>query len=243
MPRRDFDLESLAKYLHLSPQQVQKLVDRGKVPGRRIGGEWRFSRDEIHHWLEDRIGAADDADLAQVEQVLRTSRALTDEDPLRIHELLLPEAIAIPLPARTRKSVIRSMVDLVAKTGLVWDIDRVLEAVEQREILHPTALDCGVALLHPRRPMTASVAQPLLAMGRTTQGLPFGAAGGQLTDIYFLIMSTDDAGHLNTLARLSRMLSADGFLDALREATSPGDVLAAMEQFDGLFESPSESSS
>lgn len=240
MPRRDFDLDSLAKYLHLSPQQVQKLVDRGKVPGRRIGGEWRFSRDEIHHWLEDRIGAADDADLAQVEQVLRSSAEVTDEDPLRTHQLLLPEAIAIPLLARTRKSVIRSMVELVAKTGLVWETDRIIEAVEQREILHPTALDCGVALLHPRRPMSHSVAQPLLAMGRTTQGLPFGAAGGQMTDIFFLILSTDDAGHLNTLARLSRMLSADGFLEAIRDAAGPSEVLQTIEQFDGMFDSPPE---
>ena len=51
----DFDIESLAAYLHLATTQVAKLADRGKLPGRRIGGTWRFSRAEVHHWLEERI--------------------------------------------------------------------------------------------------------------------------------------------------------------------------------------------
>src|SRR5690554_1143073 len=34
MPTRDFDADSLARYLHITPQQVLKLAERGNVPGR-----------------------------------------------------------------------------------------------------------------------------------------------------------------------------------------------------------------
>ncbi len=50
------DLDGLAAFLHLTPAQVGRLADRGKLPGRKVGGQWRFSPAEIHHWMEQRIG-------------------------------------------------------------------------------------------------------------------------------------------------------------------------------------------
>ena len=67
----DFDLERLAAYLHLDPAQVARLADRGKLPGRKVQGDWRFARAEIHQWLESRIGLSDDDELVQMESILR----------------------------------------------------------------------------------------------------------------------------------------------------------------------------
>ena len=44
MSETDFDLESLAVYLHLTRQQVLKLAERGQLPGRKVAGKWRFAR-------------------------------------------------------------------------------------------------------------------------------------------------------------------------------------------------------
>ena len=49
------------------------------------------------------------------------------------------------------------------------------DAVRAREDMMPTALDIGVALLHPRRPLASILDRPLLALGRTDRGIPFGA--------------------------------------------------------------------
>src|SRR6476469_3419371 len=117
MPHTDFDTDTLARYLHISPVQVQKLAERGNVPGRKIAGQWRFSKGEIHHWLEERIGAAGEADLHHVQDLLDRAAPSHEESTVIISELLLPEAIAMPLPARTRSSVIKAMVELAAKTG------------------------------------------------------------------------------------------------------------------------------
>ncbi len=114
------------------------------------------------------------------------------------------------------------MVELGARTGLIWDVDKFAEAVRVREDLHTTALENGVALLHPRRPLHAILGGPLLALGRTTRGIPFG--GDSLTDLFLLIGSVDDRGHLQTLARLSRLLGSPGFLDELRSASEPRAV-------------------
>jgi PTS system nitrogen regulatory IIA component len=225
MPHSDFDVDGLSRYLHISPAQVTKMAERGTLPARKIGGQWRFARAEVHHWLEDRIGAADDADLAQVQGLLDKDAARRDPETVQISDLLFPAAIAIPLPARTRNSVITAMVELAVETGLLWDAAGMAEAVRARESLHPTALDNGVALLHPRRPLPHMLAEPFLALGRTHQGIVFGSDSGQLSDIFFLICSIDDSQHLRTLARLSRLISAEPFLPGLRAATNATEVL------------------
>jgi excisionase family DNA binding protein len=56
MATEDFDVDSLAAYLHMMPPQIARLAERGKIPSRRVGGQWKFSRAEVHHWLEQRIG-------------------------------------------------------------------------------------------------------------------------------------------------------------------------------------------
>ncbi len=217
MSFEDFDIDSLAVYMHLTPQQVTRLADRGKLPGRKVSGKWRFARAEIHHWLEGRIGVSDESELIDVEKVLHRSAGTAAAKEICLAELLPPQAVAIPLPARTRNSVITRMVALAAGTGWLWDPPKMVEAVRAREDMHPTALETGVALLHPRRPMSRILAQPLLALGRTNTGIPFGGAA-PTTDVFFLVCSVEDRGHLQVLARLSRVLASPGFLATLREA-------------------------
>lgn len=221
MADEDFDLASLADYLHVTPAQVEKLASRGRLPGRKVSGQWRFSRPEIHHWLEDRIGLSDEDELIAMEGVLQ--RAEDAAGAVSVAEMLPVEAIAAPLEgARSRGKVIDAMARLAAGTGLLWDPEKMADAVRQRENLHPTALDNGVALLHPRRPMPANLAEPFVALGRTSHGVPFG--GRQLTDVFFLVCSTDDAVHLRTLARLSRLVGDNELLSQIRESHDPAEI-------------------
>jgi PTS system nitrogen regulatory IIA component len=220
MAQDDFDIDRLAAYLHMMPAVVQKLAERGKLPGRRIGGDWRFSAAEIHHWLEDRIGVSDEEGLVHMEGALDHASDVTDLEQVSISDLLKPEAIEIPLDARTRGSVVGRMTELAERTGLLWDAGKMADTVRAREEMHSTALDNGVALLHPRRPMPGILAESLLALGISPGGIPFGSRG-RLTDIFFLICSTSDHEHLRILARLSRVINDQEFLAEMRAAHNP----------------------
>ena len=59
------------------------------------------------------------------------------------------QAVQVPLGARTRNSVITNMVEVAARTLWLWDPPKMVEAVRGREELYPTAMDNGVALMHP----------------------------------------------------------------------------------------------
>jgi len=218
MAEPDFDVDSLAAYLHFDPQQISRLADRGKIPGRKVGGAWRFSGQEIHHWLETRIGLSDEEELVKMEGALERAAGPGEDQPIRISDLLRLDAVAVPLEARTKSKVVTAMTKLAERTGLLWDAEKMADAIRTREEMYPTALEGGVALLHPRRPLSTILAEPLIALGITTTGIPFGGSG--MTDIFFLICSTSDQEHLRTLARLSRLISDGTLLTELRQASS-----------------------
>lgn len=238
MAQKDLDVEQLAAYLHVLPQQVRRLADRGQLPGRRIGGDWRFSEAEVHSWLEDKIGASNLDELSNVQKVV--DRWTSDKtDAISLANLTPAEAIEIPLSARTRSSVIRRMCSLAECTGLLWDAAKMTEAVLAREDLHPTALDNGVALLHPRRPQNSILADPLLALGVSNQPLPFGNQSGHLTDVFFLICSTDDRVHLQVLAKISRLVTGTSFLQELRECGSATAAHSLLRVHEGKMDEDS----
>jgi PTS system nitrogen regulatory IIA component len=230
----DFDLASLAAYLHMMPAQVSRLVDRGQLPGRRIGGAWRFSRPEISQWLEQRIGVSDDDELAAMEATLGRADSSGSSD-VNLAELLVLDAVAAPLAARTRTSVIAAMSQLAADTGYLWDADKMADAITAREAMAPTALDNGVALLHPRRPQSSILAQAVVALGVTSQGIPFGAPRGGLTDVYFLLAATSDHEHLRILARISRIVNDAPWLASLRAAADAAEARALVLERDAAI--------
>ena len=236
----DLDEEELAVYLHLTPQQVKKLADRSQIPGRKVSGSWRFSEAEIHSWLEARIGASSPEQLPKMQQVVQ--RWANDQDLAlgSLVDLTSAEAIEVPLRARTRSSVVRRICSLAEKTGLLWDVPRMIEAVLAREDLHPTALDNGVALLHPRRPQASILGGPLLAIGISAQPIPFGNRSGHLTDVFFLICSTEDKLHLQVLAKLSRLIGQSEFLQGLRTCQGVNDVMTLLESFEAELDEENE---
>jgi PTS system nitrogen regulatory IIA component len=224
MASKEFDVDRLAAYLHLTPEKVGKLASQGKLPGRRVSGDWRFSESAVHHWLEQKIGAGDPSELTHVEELLERSFQ-SQEFNGALADYMSIESISIPFNARTRASVVREMCALAASTGLLWDEDAMVDAVAAREDLHPTALENGVAMLHPRRPQSSILAEPILVLGIAPSPLPFGNTSGHLTDVFFLICSTDDRIHLRLLARLSRLVSDNVWLTQLRSAVTAAEAI------------------
>jgi len=45
-----YTAEEIAKYLRVHPYTVKRLARAGKVPGFKIGEQWRFDKEEIDGW-------------------------------------------------------------------------------------------------------------------------------------------------------------------------------------------------
>ena len=43
--------DETADYLKVDVKTVYRLVKQGKIPGRKVGGNWRFRKDVLDEWL------------------------------------------------------------------------------------------------------------------------------------------------------------------------------------------------
>ena len=45
-----FTSEDVAEYLKIHPYTVRRLCREKKIPAFRVGGQWRFGKDDIDRW-------------------------------------------------------------------------------------------------------------------------------------------------------------------------------------------------
>lgn len=221
----------LANYLGWSTRFIEGLVRGERLPGLEIDGQWRFRRDDVVDWLEQKIQTLDSARITELETkmesslladgIFRTQRTdrLTSRLPLR--------GIALDAPLETKTEVLHALTDLAEATGLLFDKDFLLASLVDRESLCSTAMPGGVALCHPRRPIPLAIERQFLCLLRTRQPIDFASDDNEGTSIFFLLCTPDDRSHLHGIARLARIIHG-GILPDLRTATSSEEVITAL---------------
>jgi len=45
-------LKEVAEYLKLAEKTAYRLAAEGKLPGFKVGGSWRFKKEDIESWIE-----------------------------------------------------------------------------------------------------------------------------------------------------------------------------------------------
>jgi PTS system nitrogen regulatory IIA component len=235
VPHQFLSLDELATQLGRDKRELEKFVNRGRIPGHRVEGVWRFHPAEIRMWLEQEMRGFNTAELAVVEELQRSAQT-PEGSPLAA--VLQAETVQVPLEARTRRSVLESLVEVAGRTWQVWEPALLLTAIHEREEVMSTGFESGVAIPHPRNPLASALGTSIVAYGRTFSGIPFGAPKRSLTDIFFLVLCRDSKTHLSVLARLGRLLQAPGFLDDLRNANDSPSSYSVICAADAKLDSP-----
>ena len=139
--------------------------------------------------------------------------------------------ITFNLNASTKEEVIKELVDSISNSNMVNDTELLFKDVTERESLVTTGVGYGVAFPHAK---TKAVKGIVIAFGRSSEGIEFDAMDHKPVKLFFLIAAPEDAigAHLNIMARLSFLMKSDENRQRLLEATSPGDVLALMDNID-----------
>ncbi len=127
----------------------------------------------------------------------------------------------------TKTQVINRLAALVAATGRAEEAGLAADALA-REEKAVTGLGGGIAIPHCR---SAAVNTNTLAFARLSPKVDFGAADGP-ADLAFMIAASEgsDDAHLTLLAMLARSLMRAEFLEGLRSATTPEQIVALVEQ-------------
>ena len=50
-------IKEVAIYLKLAEKTAYRLAAEGKLPGFKVGGSWRFKKDDLQQWIEQQKAA------------------------------------------------------------------------------------------------------------------------------------------------------------------------------------------
>jgi len=233
MPFQLLNLQAVAEYLNLPLQEVEQKVKDQEIPFEKRGDRIVFRKSQIDAWASQRILTLSAERLtAYHQQSTRSARKVLPLETM-LPDMLAAGAIASAMTSKTKSSVLHDLVALADKTGKLNDPKTLLESLEAREELCPTAMPGGFALPHPRTPEPYLFETSFIVVGRPVQEIHFGAPDGEPTNLFFLICCQDERLHLHTLARLCLIALKTNILGQLREAPDAHtmrEALIAAEQ-------------
>lgn len=149
---------------------------------------------------------------------------------MEIKDLLSKDLMIMNLKSTTKKDVIDEMIEKLYENNVINDVLKFRSEIMKRELESSTGLGEGVAMPHAK---TSAVNKPAIVFARSTTGVDYEALDGEDTYIFFMIAATEGQNqmHIETLAKLSKLLLKEGFIDRLKSSETPEDVYKTIDDY------------
>lgn len=150
---------------------------------------------------------------------------------MRITDLLDVRSISLNENPANKQEALDRLIELMAKSGNIKDIEGYRRQVYAREEESTTGIGEGLAIPHGK---CDAVASPGLAAMVVKNGVDFDSLDGEPVTLIFLIAApnTEDNVHLDVLSKLSVLMMDENFADALRKAASVEEFLNIIDKAD-----------
>ncbi|MBW9697108.1 PTS 2-O-a-mannosyl-D-glycerate transporter subunit IIABC [Escherichia coli] len=150
------------------------------------------------------------------------------------------DALCLNARFTSREEAIHALTQLLAALGKISSTEQFLEEVYRRESLGPTALGEGLAVPHGK---TAAVKEAAFAVATLSEPLQWeGVDGPEAVDLVVLLaIPPNEAGttHMQLLTALTTRLADDEIRARIQSATTPDELLSALDDKGGTQPSAS----
>lgn len=149
---------------------------------------------------------------------------------MKIKDLLKKELMIMDLKATSKLEAINEMVKKLKDEGIISDEEMFKDFILKREEKGTTGLGDGIAMPHAK---TTAVKIPAVLFAKSKNGVDYEALDGEPVHIFFMIAATEGAhdSHIETLAKLSKMLINDEFVKELMTCENPDRVHELVDKF------------
>lgn len=149
---------------------------------------------------------------------------------MEIKDLLKKELMIMDLKASTKIEAIDEMVAKLKEKNIISDEVVFKDLILKREEKSSTGLGEGIAMPHAK---TSVVNTPAVLFARSNKGIDYDALDGEPVYIFFMIAASEGAHdlHIDTLAKLSKMLLNDDFTQGLKTCGTPDEIYALVDKY------------
>lgn len=152
------------------------------------------------------------------------------EPPLRPPEE--PSANLEKFRQQQKEKILAELVDLLERSGKVTNKRKLLTDLINRERRASTAIGRGLAVPHVR---TSNIRDLTIAIARSVEGLDFDAADGELTHIFFVVVTPgheDENLYLKIYKHLAEISTFNNAIDQLMAVEDPGEMIRLLRQWE-----------
>jgi PTS system nitrogen regulatory IIA component len=205
-------LEEVARYLRVSDRTVYEWASKGTIPGGKIGTSWRFKREDIKRWLDEKLSSP--------KKPVSTS-------PLTIESVLEPARV-LRMSCTSKTDALDTIINALSESPKIGDRDELRQEIYQRESLMSTAIGFGVGVPHVR---LGSVQGALMAVGVNDQDISdYTSLDETPVRIVCMIAAKNDqhAQYLRLLAAISTRLSEEKVREDVLNASTPEGIFSIL---------------
>ena len=143
---------------------------------------------------------------------------------MKVLDLLNKNFIISNIKSTEKVDVINEMINLFENDPRVIDLEKVRDAVLEREKIMSTGVGKGFAIPHGK---TNAVNDILAAFGKSDKPIEYDSLDGHSVYLVFLLVGKDNlvSNHIKLLSRISRMMNKDEFREKLIKAKTSEEIL------------------
>jgi fructose-specific phosphotransferase system IIA component len=148
---------------------------------------------------------------------------------MKITSILTEDLIKVNIPGDTKEDVINAIIDLAAQSQKIKDIEKVRQAIFEREKIMSTGVGKGFAIPHGK---TDAVTDIVAAFGVTQNAIDYQSLDHEPVRLLFLLIGKDSlvGAHIKLLSRISRLMNKEELRTKLLHAGSSAEILAVLKE-------------
>ena len=134
------------------------------------------------------------------------------------------DTINLNLESKNKNAVIKELYNNLKSTGLIKDEEQGLSDIFAREEMGSTGIGRRIALPHAK---TKAVDELIITFGISKNGVSYNSMDGEDVNIFFMFLCPEKKTqeYLKVLARISRLLRDEKFVDNLLKADSNEEII------------------
>jgi len=216
-------LKTVSDALDLPLTTVERWIRQGRIPVQRNGSDAIFSPAALERWASTHHLS------------FSLGEEQTDNDT--------PEAFGSLVAAMQRGKVCYG-IDGGDAAGILHGVvacvdflpedvrEELYEKLMERERLASTGIGNGIAIPHPREPLSKPPESPIIATYFAEKPVQYGAIDDQPVSTLFLLISPTVKHHLHLLSRLSFCIRDGAFVDFLQTQPDAGTLHSRVAKFE-----------
>jgi PTS system nitrogen regulatory IIA component len=210
----DLRIKDIADLLQMSEKTVYRWVKEKKLPSYRINHQYRFNKDEINEWiLKNKVPVSDG----------RIVPALNNKN-VSLIECIKNGGIYYKIAGETVEDVLRNSINLI-RTPVDIDKETILSLLLKREEMMSTAIGSGIAAPHPGSPIISDISNESVSICFLNSPVDFKALDGIPVFAVIIVLSANQARHLEILSKISYLGRQEQFVELLKREPLREEIL------------------